>query len=467
MDTAEISSKSTICFVSETVPPYFAGGGKRAFNQAKYLAKRGGRIQLLTTSPVESVDSIQIVALPIPRVQMLNRFGTILRLAIYLAQLPRIVVALQKMKPDFLHCIACCPWSMVVMMAASLLGIPVIAEATLQGVDDPLAIRQSIFGSLRFKVLSNSTHFVSLSPLIENLSDQAGIPKTLRTLIPNGVETSIFKPVSSIDKIELRKKLGLPLDKVLLIFLGILGERKKIAELCEAWAMVSPSLRAESQLLLIGPTVPEEIPYLDRIKSKNKETGIESSVYWGTQVQNTHQWLQASDIFVFASRQEGLPNSVLEAMATGLPTVVATLPGISDYIISHKQNGFEYQNKEQLSSFMTELILNEENLRSTLGAAARETILLRFSQEIVMNAYLELYRKFEKNVQLFKITRRFHGSCVLPPPPTPTALPSALGGSVALGTLAPLVRLRGSLLPDIPTPQSRVAGEVVAGSIFL
>ena len=109
-------------------------------------------------------------------------------------------------------------------------------------------------------------------------------------------------------KIELRKKLGLPLDKKICVFTGGLVKCKNPATLIKGFL---DSRSSDNGILLIvgdGP-LKKDCQALALNSCRVKFTG---------RVDNVEKYLQASDIFISTSFTEGLPNSVIEAMACGL-----------------------------------------------------------------------------------------------------------------------------------------------------
>jgi glycosyltransferase involved in cell wall biosynthesis len=65
---------------------------------------------------------------------------------------------------------------------------------------------------------------------------------------------------------------------------------------------------------------------------------------------NVERLMQAADIFAFPSTQEGLGTAVIEALSCGLPVVASRLPGVTDWMVKHGENGFLVAiDREQLS----------------------------------------------------------------------------------------------------------------------
>ena len=106
-------------------------------------------------------------------------------------------------------------------------------------------------------------------------------------------------------------------------------------------------------------------------------------------VADVRQWLQAADIFVSPSRSEGLPNSVMEAMACGLPCVLSDIPPHRELLDGDPVAGelFATRNAEMMANAVRRILKNAE----AAGEAARRNAVKSFSAEVMARNYLKLY----------------------------------------------------------------------------
>ena len=140
----------------------------------------------------------------------------------------------------------------------------------------------------------------------------AGIDGELR-VVPNGVDLDAF-PVASGERDEARQRLELG-DEPLAVCIGRLSEQKGQDVLVDAWHDVVSEVPG-AELVLVG-TGPNE----EALRRRVRVTG---------EVGNVRDWLVAANVVVQPSRWEGLPYTVLEAMATGRAVVATDVPGMSD-----------------------------------------------------------------------------------------------------------------------------------------
>jgi glycosyltransferase involved in cell wall biosynthesis len=130
-----------------------------------------------------------------------------------------------------------------------------------------------------------------------------------------------------------------------------------------------------------------------QLESMADDFGIRSRVHFAGMQKPAEicHWLQASDIFTLVSRREGLPVSLIEAMAVGLPSVVTDLPA-NTQLVEDGKHGFHARvnDSESIASGLIRLI-QDPDLRQRFGKAARPIPVERFSIETVLNRYEDLF----------------------------------------------------------------------------
>ena len=121
----------------------------------------------------------------------------------------------------------------------------------------------------------------------------------------------------------LKGKLGFP-AKTLVLYVGRLVPRKGIEYLLEAWRDIVTGF-PDARLLLLG-----DGPLHQSLKANLGRLGIDGTARFAGRVDNVPEYLRAADLFVLPSLQEGLPNALLEAMASGAPIVATRIGGVVD-----------------------------------------------------------------------------------------------------------------------------------------
>ncbi|MBM4041719.1 MAG: glycosyltransferase, partial [Planctomycetes bacterium] len=151
---------------------------------------------------------------------------------------------------------------------------------------------------------------------------KGGFPKGKLVVIPNGVDVARFAGRQPAFK----ARLGLPPSAPLVASVGRLHEQKGMEFLIRAAASLHRS-RPDCRFLIVGKG-PQEAKL--RAAAKNLHLG-EAVTFLG-HCDDVPSLLRAADVFVLASLWEGMPNVVLEAMATGLPIVATRVEGTVDLI---------------------------------------------------------------------------------------------------------------------------------------
>lgn len=176
-------------------------------------------------------------------------------------------------------------------------------------------------------------------------------------------------------------------------FVGRLVEEKGIFELIDAFKKIYEH-RTDARLLLIGGFNESErdIESFNRLQEEIKHPGI---VYLGYR-KDIAQLMGISDVFILPSHREGLPRSIIEAMALKKAVIASNIRGCREEVI-HGENGFLFEkgNSGELEISMNKLITNPE-LTKEMGIKGREFVEKHFDEEKVLSTQIELFNKILK-----------------------------------------------------------------------
>lgn len=106
------------------------------------------------------------------------------------------------------------------------------------------------------------------------------------------------------------------------------------------------------------------------------------------------KYFSDSDIFAYFSYEDNMPIAIMEAMASGLPIVTNNIGAVAE-IISDNNDGFIASNHQDYQNRLLKL-MNEFKLRKEIGKAARDKIKNKFSWEVILPKWIELYKKLLK-----------------------------------------------------------------------
>jgi glycosyltransferase involved in cell wall biosynthesis len=213
----------------------------------------------------------------------------------------------------------------------------------------------------------------------------------------NGVDIECFKKecLNANHQNELRQSLKIPDTADLIIgIIGRLTRKKGSGYLIEAVAKLLPDF-PNLHLLIIGSelsTDPE--PFQAELSAKIQALKLNKNVTFTGKRQDIPEILGLLDIFVLPTfTHEGLPRSILEAMAMSLPIVTTDVRGCREAVLNEK-NGLIVppQNSEKLAEALRKLLSNPE-LRKAYGRASRERVEAEYNEEFVFRRLTEYYKQ--------------------------------------------------------------------------
>jgi glycosyltransferase involved in cell wall biosynthesis len=210
-------------------------------------------------------------------------------------------------------------------------------------------------------------------------------PKGRIQVVHNGIE--VHPPPAEEVRRSTRAEFGVAEDAVLLGFVGRLTEQKGLTYLLDAMKEILPDYPT-TKILLIG-----EGELREELAAKAERLSVLHAVIFGGTRRDIARILSAFDIFVLPSLWEGLPISLLEAMAMELPVVATDAGGVKEVIDSGKV-GVLLQPKDVagLVKSLSHLIADGAARRS-MGIAARQKIIEGFSAQAMLAKTEQIYRE--------------------------------------------------------------------------
>jgi glycosyltransferase involved in cell wall biosynthesis len=370
--------------VSYYFPPDYSGSAIQARNLCRYLEPLGVEATIVAANlrrgPArEVVDGLPVHRLPVARTPDLRIPSFWVSLAWFLVR--------HRHHFDVIHAHGTLPHGSA-SIAGVLTGRPTILKVAMADSDIAFARQGRVRGRLNRFMVRRFDRYIATTGAIAQEFAAEGLDTSRVRRIPNGVDTRIYAPVTPEAKTELRRRLGLP-EGPLVTYVGILNQRKNVDGILRIWQQ-SVTAGAPGHLLLIGPG-PEGSEFAKTVRSHLESPGLAGRVSLVGFQERASEFMQASEVFLFPSMQEGLPNVVLEAMACGLPCLVSSSAGVAS-IVSDGRNGYSrpWNDDAGFSGVLTALLADPERAR-TIGAEARRTIEAHFSLEAVAARYRELY----------------------------------------------------------------------------
>ena len=364
----------------------YGGGEVVAYNLAISIAKRGHDIHVFTTSATykDSVEKNGNIAV--------HRYGTLAQI-LQRGISPNLILKPLKHEVDIIHVhIGSSPLELIAaLLYTKLKKKPLVA--TYHGDVIPsrksIAYRSSvwIYNAVVRKVLDSADIIISPSEYYINESIFLGKYYDKIVSIPNGINLEDFDIPYS--KEECREKLGLPTDKKIILFLGVLHPKKGPDVLLKAMPRVLSKV-PNTELVIAGDGIMRR-----ELEELSEKLGINDYVNFAGFIPENLKplYYNSADVFclpsIMTSESFGIVN--LEAMVCSVPVVASKIGGVPD-VVKDRENGLLIPPKDPdaLADAIIYLLENED-VRKKMGKNAREKV-KNYSWERIAEMTEEVYK---------------------------------------------------------------------------
>ena len=232
--------------------------------------------------------------------------------------------------------------------------------------------------------------FVTCSQWLAGEAQKSALLKGQRVVsIPNPIDTHIYTPK---DKQQARHRVGLPTEGRIILFASqrVTNRNKGMGYLLEACRLLAeqyPEKKEDITVAILGGHAEEiegQLPFrtcpLGYVNDEQRIVDI----------------YNAADVFVLPSLSENLPNTIMEAMACGVPSVGFRIGGIPEEI-DHQQNGYvaDYCSSEDLARGIWWTLYEADH--EAVRKACLQKVAHNYSQQSVANRYLEVYESLHRH----------------------------------------------------------------------
>jgi glycosyltransferase involved in cell wall biosynthesis len=246
-----------------------------------------------------------------------------------------------------------------------------------------------VIRTVQTSVLRRADGIIAISPEIRENLLALGIDPLRIHSVPNGIDGQKFCPVSTDVKMKVRQKLALPTDKIIVTYTGRLAVSKGLPILIGIWPTLQEKF-PDLHLVLVGSDAATHDSCMSGILQQIRHHQLERSVTLAGEVDNVHEYLQASDLYVFPSEYEGFGLSMVEALACGLPAVVTDV-GIASELIQSGVNGLIVPPKKDIELLMAMTwLLDHQECWPAMREKARAAVLARYDLSVCLRKHDEL-----------------------------------------------------------------------------
>jgi glycosyltransferase involved in cell wall biosynthesis len=217
----------------------------------------------------------------------------------------------------------------------------------------------------------------AVSPWVANIIHRYPYISSDIDIMWNGVDTNLFSPLD----------LNIKKEKFVLS-VGRITRDKGLKELIEAAKMVL-RINSEVKFFIVG-----DGNLRLSLEKLLRTSGLASHIQMVGHVSDRNKLVrlyQNASLFVLPSFHESVPTVLLEAMACACPVVASNVGGIPDVIVDGENGLLVFPHDPQALASRILEVLGNPSLASRLGASARQTVLARFSWEMITTNYVSLY----------------------------------------------------------------------------
>ena len=377
-----LSSKKTITIFSPATLPLKTGAGINAFNLAKEFLKLDYKVRVVSFKRenhrvFDNIEGIDIVRIPYSDNNIMRLLGYFIIIPIFTYYLSKSNLAivfgpLQGYMPLFI--------------IGKVIRKKVIFRSTMYGVDD-LSSLNNKFGAKLYKLRQKINGLMG-GYISQSIAMTKSFANEYNTSIPvfesaQGVDTKKFKPVSLNEKIKLKEKLNLNINEntKIILSIGYVIERKGYREVFDSLAKY---VDEDFLYIVIGKYKTKEFEYMyhenenmQKLHMYGKNL-LKNKILFIGECNNTEDYYKIADLFILNSKKEGMPNVLLEAMASSLPVIVTSLPGVVNYITKNKKNALVIDENNSLYDYLN-LFFRDNTIFNKLGINARQLMVKKYN----------------------------------------------------------------------------------------
>ena len=298
----------------------------------------------------------------------------------YLQCLPRFAAAARKFKPDVLMGYTYAP-GIAAGLVWRLTGTRTCIwnqRAAWNAHGDSLAERLALSWTPCF--ISNS------SSGKEFLVSELGVPEAKVEILRNGCR----KDRARLGRRQWRERLNIPEHRLMAVMLANFRKPKDHVGLLEAWKSVAEKLPGPKPVLVLAGSDGGD---LGRVRKTAAELEVGGLVRFPGYMEDNFGLLEAADLYVHCSHEEGNPNGLIEAMLCGLPAVGSNIPGIRECLPPESWQCLAGAGQSEELAERLLMLLETPELRDKLGSDNREYAERHFSMRSMAENYMDYFAR--------------------------------------------------------------------------
>jgi glycosyltransferase involved in cell wall biosynthesis len=374
-----------VCFV---YPPSFSGYGRQLYTVNKELMALDEEVSITVLTAYGGQETFGIhVKSMLSKIRNAYKYEKIIFFCFSFFFMLRCFWYFKKY--DVYHVVKAGPETIIPSIFAKVFNKKLIVKVAQDDVkpSDRASVLQRALRYSRNFFLKKADTIIAISDSIVLDLIKIGYPESQVSSIPNSVDTERFKPVSSTEREFLMEKLSMSIydECVVLLFVGAISKRKGIDDLLNAIDLAI--IEQDTLFLLVGPLY-DVSNFEKRIIELNEKKEKISIVYRDFS-ESISDYYKISDFLILPSYSEGMPNVVLEAIASDVPVILSDIPIHKQLCIDPIGTTFELGNFNSLASILED-VSNGELKKDEFRP--REIAENKYSLPRVSEKYFNLYK---------------------------------------------------------------------------
>ena len=358
--------------VSIFLPPDPGGGGKRFLNYIKKFDSLSSlKINVITTSQV-NIEGINVIS------NIKYRSNSIYKIFFWspIVLLKNIHLFLFNKRTIYLLISCRDPLCICIGILCILFKNDFCIGTTLYKYDDEESLMKSSFSFIFRILLKNAKAFIIQSALF--LDKKSTLTNCF--ILPNGVDFDLLKKYSEN---KIKKSTS---NCLKLISFGRVSERKNTLDILNIFNKLVIK-NYPVKLILVGPY--EDDIYYKKCLNFVRKNRICQKVIFTNYIQNPYKYLNDSDIYISASSNEGIPNSILEAMVFGIPVILKKINITTNLLLGKQLNEeLSFSNVNQAVCKIEKLIISSE-YRSLISQKCKSQV-RKFEINKIIKKYINI-----------------------------------------------------------------------------
>ncbi|MBA3765830.1 MAG: glycosyltransferase family 4 protein [Acidobacteria bacterium] len=328
-----------------------------------------------------------VIEVPMQRIRRTTRPGMLLAYAgLFAPETLRFVQLIRRHQIDLVHT------NMEVILqsglAARIAGRPSVYHVRGTSFASPRRVCDAVVGAIN----KLADEIIVISEAVGEIFYERGIRDKV-SVVYNSLDPAMFDNPDASAVTALRGELAGGTEGPLVATVGRINPRKGLECFIEAATLIARS-HGSVRFAIVGDAADDsERAYLLRLREMAERAGVNARLVFAPARRNIAQLMNAIDIFVMASINEGFGRVVIEAMAARRPVIASKVGGIPEIVVEGVTGRLVQPDKPEAFARAVSELLSNPDMLSQMGAEGRRRVATHFSDAAQVPSVMRIYRR--------------------------------------------------------------------------